>query len=317
MSNSIQPLPASYRDPSGFVFEKDGEVYRQVNTSFKENFDLFIDGGLYHEGVNKGWLIPHHRVLENLSGIGGWYATLKPEKIGFISYPYEWSFDMLKDAAMMTLKILRTSMEFGMILKDATPYNLQWHKGKLIFIDSLSFEKYDSSQPWIAYRQFCETFLSALLLMHYSGHSLQQLMLAYPDGIPLAITQSLLPSRSRFSLHVYLNIHLHASLSKKNEVANHKTNKEISFSKIRLIRLITSLETLIQRLKIRDAGNWSGYYQEAAGRNDYLDQKKDIINKWVDLIPKPTLAADLGANKGEFSKLIAAKGTSVKTMSVQ
>ena len=208
MTSTIIHHSSSYRDPSGFIFEKEGTIYRQVNKSFREHFDYFIESGCYKRLTEKGLLIPHEQINENLTGDTNYYTTLKPEKISFISYSYEWSFDMLKDAALLTLQLTREAIDCGMILKDATPYNIQWHKGKFIFIDTLSFEKY-KEVPWIAYRQFCENFLGPLLIMHYSKQSLHTLQLAWPDGIPLHVIKSLLPRRSRFSLHTYLHIHLH------------------------------------------------------------------------------------------------------------
>src|ERR1043165_7296609 len=154
MSNPVIYHPASYRDPSGFVFAKDGIYYRQVNQVFKEHFEDFIKSGLYDHLVNDELLISHEEIKENISGDANWYTTLKPQKIQFPSYPSEWSFDMLKDAALLTLKLVKKSIPFGLILKDASPYNIQWHDGKLIFIDTLSFEKHDDRKPWIAYRQF-------------------------------------------------------------------------------------------------------------------------------------------------------------------
>jgi hypothetical protein len=141
MSNSPIHHPSSYRDPSGFIFEKDSILYRQVNNIFKEDYDLFIQSGLYAKLVKKGLLIPHDSIEQNLTGNNDWYLTLKPEKVGFISYVYEWTFDMLKDAALLTLQLLKEGLNAGMILKDATPFNIQWQNGKLVFIDSLSFEK--------------------------------------------------------------------------------------------------------------------------------------------------------------------------------
>lgn len=300
--------PSSYRDPSGFIFEKEGALYRQVNISFKEHFDHFIQSGCYKHLVEKGLLIAHEQINGNLTGDGNYYATLKPEKILFISYPYEWSFDMLKDAALLTLGLLRAALQFEMILKDATPYNIQWYNGRFIFIDTLSFEKY-AATPWIAYRQFCETFLGPLLIMHYSKQHLQQLQLAWPDGIPLNIIQSLLPKRSRFSLHTYLHIHLHNSISSKKQTTTDKLQK---FPKQKLLNLIASLETLISKLKIPAKESvWSEYYGEVSQRKDYLKQKKNIIAGWLGELKGIKTAADLGANEGEFSKLIAEKNIRV------
>ena len=305
MPSLLTHHPASYRDPSGFIFEKHGILYRQVNTNFKKDFDHFIQSGCYEKMVKKGLLLPHEIVNENLTQTNDWYLTLKPEKIRFISYPYEWSFGMLKDAALLTLQLVKESITAGLILKDATPYNIQWHKGKLIFIDTLSFEKYNEEEPWIAYRQFCENFLSPLLLIHYGRIPSLQFMLAYPEGIPLTLTRTLLPGKSKFSLHTYLHIHLHAKLAAANAG---KKQKAVKFSKQKLLNLISSLEGLINKLRLpAGKSNWSAYYEEASQRKDYLEQKRKIIELWLGDLKNISYAADLGANEGEFSRLLSEK----------
>jgi ribosomal protein L11 methylase PrmA len=212
---------------------------------------------------------------------------------------------MLKDAAILTLELLKEALVFGMIIKDASPYNIQWHNGKLIFIDSLSFEKYDETKPWIAYRQFCESFLSPLLLSHHTKMPLQEMMLAYSDGIPLQVTQSLLPWRSKFSIHTYLHIHLHAKYSAKHLA---QTKKSSGFSKKKMLTLVASLEGLISKLNLpKQKSTWSEYYGEASLRKDYLLNKQQIISDWLEKIKPPGTVLDLGANSGEFSKITAAK----------
>lgn len=310
MSNNIVQHPSSFRDPSGFVFEKEGVLYRQVNTAFREDFELFLSSGLYDNLVQRQWLVPHERLNENISGLPEYYATLKPEHINFVSYPWEWSFDMLKDAALLTLQLAKFSIKHGMMLKDATPYNIQWHNGKLVFIDTLSFEKYNPAEPWIAYRQFCESFLAPLLLMHYNRQSLQPLLLAYPEGIPLAVAKSLLPSKTKWSLHIYLHIHLHAKIAGNQ---NKQVRSKNVFSAAKMQNLLTSLELLVKKLKLPlQSTNWSDYYSEAEKRNGYVDKKKIILNSWLNDMPDVKTAADLGANDGEFSKLLSAKN--IKTI---
>lgn len=300
MPSEITHHASSFRDPSGFIFEKDGVIYRQVNKNFSETFDFFIAGGCYDAMVSKGLLIPHETIHENLTGEEQWYITLKPEQLLYTSYPWEWSFSMLQDAALLTLAVLKEGLEWGMILKDATPYNIQWHKGKLVFIDSLSFEKYDELAPWIAYRQFCEQFLSPLLLSHYAGQPLNSLLLAYPDGIPVAVTSSMLPGKSRFNMHTYLHIHMQAKYSAKPPGASHK---KINFSKKKLLDLVNSLEILVKKLKLPlQQTNWSEYYDEAGQRNGYLEEKKHLVSKCLEQL-KPATMADFGANTGTFSKL--------------
>src|SRR3954463_8373858 len=158
MQPVAQRLPSSYRDPSGFMFEKDGVLYRQVNEVYKEHYQHFIESGLYQSVLEKKWLVPHTEVDQSVNFSPGFYKTLQPERIPFISYPYEWCFEMLKDAALLTLSITIESLKYDMVLKDATPFNIQWRGANPVLIDTLSFEKYDRTLPWIAYRQFCECF---------------------------------------------------------------------------------------------------------------------------------------------------------------
>jgi hypothetical protein len=302
---AAQPHPASYRDPSGFIFEKDGIFYRQVNTVFKEHFEFFISSGCYKHLAEKKLLLSHDEVKENLSGADNWLITLKPQQLDYISYPYEWSFDMLKNAALLTLQLMKESISFGLVLKDATPYNIQWHSGRMIFIDTLSFEKYDETKPWIAYRQFCECFLGPLLLSHYSKQPLHNLLHAWPEGIPLSVTKSLLPFRSRFSLFTYLHIHLHEKLTRPGKQTRQQST---AFSKTKMLNLVNSLESVIKNLKApATKTNWSDYYEEAGQRGDYVEQKKLIIEKWLNEIPGTKTAVDLGANDGYFSALVSSK----------
>lgn len=303
MQDSYIQHPSSFRDPSGFIFTKDNIVYRQVNSVFKVNFDYFIKSGCCNKLQEKGLLIQHEIINDNLTQGYNCYLTLKPTPVNFISYPYEWPFDLLKDAALLTLHLTKEAIVYGMILKDATPYNIQWQKGKLIFIDSLSFERYEEEKPWIAYRQFCEMLLSPLLIMHYCKKSMPELLLAYPDGIPLAVTRSLIPWRSHFSLYTYLHIHLHAGISER---IISTTKKRLTYSKKKLLNLISSLENLIRNLTLSDQKSlWGNYYNEATGRGEYLIHKKGIISNWLQGLSSIKKAIDLGANDGEFSKLMA------------
>ena len=198
--------PASFKDPSGFVFQANDINYRQVNKMYAENYELLFSSGLYKNLTEKKLLIPHKEVSENITQSPDWYKTLLPQQINFISYAYEWSFDQLKDAALLTLKVLKIAVEHGMILKDATPFNIQFNEGRAVFIDTLSFEKYDTTKPWIAYRQFCECFLFPLYLEHYLKSDVQKILSTYLDGIPVDITAKLLPMKSSLNMGVWLHV---------------------------------------------------------------------------------------------------------------
>lgn len=306
MLSSFTSHPSSFRDPSGFLFYKNGNLYRQVNQFFKADFDAFISGGLYTHLVEKNILIPHHTIPENLTGAEEWYQTLQPEIVPFISYPYEWCFDMLKDAALKTLEAAKEALHFGMLLKDASAYNLQWHKGQMMFIDSLSFEKYNEQKPWIAYRQFCQHFFAPLALMHYLKEPLQHLLIAYPEGIPVHIAKKLLPFKSKLNLHSYLHLHL-SGLAATKKVSSNELNKPFSIQKMK--NLLRSLEEGIRSFYLNaHAGVWSNYYKEAFERENYIAQKKIIISDWAAALQFSSVF-DAGANEGEFSELLLNKAT--------
>jgi len=209
---SYQRISSSFRDPSGFLFYENDTIYRQINQYYKENYDFLINSGLYKTLVDSEQLIPHEEVNIKPFNPNTSYKIIKPEKIPFISYPYEWCFSQLKNAALTTLDIQKTAMKYDMTLKDCSSYNIQFHNGKAILIDTLSFEKYVEGQIWKGYRQFCQHFLAPLALMSQKDIRLNQLLRIYLDGIPLDLTSKLLPLRTRPS---FLSLKLSIFLSSK------------------------------------------------------------------------------------------------------
>ena len=222
--------PASFRDPAGFIFEHGGKFYRQVNKTYAADYTLLKQSGLYDQLVKENLLLAHEELDECLTDHGDWYKTLLPEQLPFVSYPYEWGFNQWKDAALLTLRIAKMAMLHGLILKDATPFNIQFVNGSPVWIDTLSFEKYDSTKPWIAYRQFLECFIAPLLLARYKSPELLKFFQLYPDGIPLKLLAKLLPFKSRLNINILLHVFLPAKLT-GNKESGTKTNRYIQQSK--------------------------------------------------------------------------------------
>ena len=199
---SKRPIGASFRDPSGFVFKQDGLIHRQINASYLPHYRQLMESGLYQSLVDKGFLVAH----EEAPAADGESVVILPEQIPFISYPYEWSFSQLQDAARLTLAVQREALEKGMTLKDASAYNVQFVRGRPILIDTLSFEPYEEGQPWVAYRQFCQHFLAPLALMAKVDIRLGSMSRVYLDGIPLDLAAEILPGRK---LAAPLPVHAH------------------------------------------------------------------------------------------------------------
>jgi hypothetical protein len=301
--------PASFRDPSGFLFHQNGILYRQVNASYQQQYDLLMSSGLYARLLKKKMLIPHSEVDIPAAQAGQAYRSIQPEPLSFISYPYEWSFSQLKDAALLTLAVHKLALESGMALKDASAYNIQFQNGRPVLIDTLSFEIYHEDQPWVAYRQFCQHFLAPLALMAYQDVRLSQLLRVYIDGIPLDLASRLLPARTRLNLGVLSHLHLHASAQKSYadsdaapRVTGRKTNR------IAHLGLIENLESTLRGLKWQPAGSeWADYYDSTNYTRQAFDHKAQLVGDFIQTA-QPQSVWDLGSNTGVFSRIAAAKG---------
>jgi len=300
---------ASFRDPSGFLFWQDGALFRQVNRAYQADYDLLIESSLYQNLVNDGLLIPHQEVDVEPYDAENVYRIIHPERIAFISYPYEWSFGQLNAAALLTLAIQQRALAHGMSLKDSSAYNIQFWRGKPVLIDTLSFEKYKEGLPWVAYRQFCQHFLAPLALMSYRDVRLSQLLRIYIDGIPLDLASRLLPLRTRLNFPLLTHIHIHAAAQQRyagQKVELDQPRREVS--KTGILGILGSLEAIIQKLTWQPAGTaWVDYGVTHNYSESSLEHKKKIVGSFLSRIA-PENVWDMGANTGVFSRLSSQRG---------
>ena len=299
-------IKSSFRDPSGFLFTFEGSLYRQINKSYQNEFDKMIDSGLYQKLVEKELLIPHEEVNVESSQPEKCYKTIKPKLIDFISYPYEWSFNQLKDAALTTLEIQKIAMDYGLTLKDSSAYNVQFLNGKPIFIDTLSFEIYQEGQFWKPYRQFCQHFLSPLALMNHKDIRLNQLLKIYIDGIPLDLTSKLLPAKTKTMFSLLAHIHTHSKKQKDYEGKQVDVKKR-KLSKNSFVGVIESLHSAIKKQNISlEKTEWGNYYSDTNYSEVAMNDKKTMILNLVEKI-KPKNVWDIGGNVGIFSRISSDK----------
>ena len=266
-----------------------------------------MQSGLYNELTHQGFLVRHEEVGGEVADYGAAYKVLRPERIDFISYPYEWSFSQFKDAARLTLEIQLLAMEHEMSLKDASAYNIQFDNGRPVMIDTLSFEKYVEGPPWVAYRQFCQHFLAPLALMAKKDVRLNKLLLGYIDGIPLDLAGSLLPGSSWLNIGLALHLHIHAKTQKaysnSADTGKAKQRKTRPISKNGLTGIVQGLDKTVRKLKCGLSGTeWGEYYKSTNYSDSALKDKKDIVKDFLE-IAKPSQVWDLGANTGVFSRL--------------
>lgn len=315
----MQALPSSFRDPSGFVFTEAGCIFRQINDEGLEDFRLLYSSGLYRALAGKGWLVPHTEVTSDATGSSTAALVIQPQKIEHISYPYEWCFSQLKDAALLTLNIQLLALKHGMTLKDASAYNVQFNGSSPILIDTLSFSRYEEGKPWVAYRQFCQHFLAPLLLICKCDIRLAQLSKVHIDGIPLDLASRLLPRRTWFSLNILLHLHLHARAQQSfasSDDTGISRRKYRPLSRAGMLGIVTELRSLIQGLDWNPTGTeWADYYSATNYTDRAFETKRTIIDTFLDNIA-PKDVWDIGGNTGVFSRLASSRGISTVSFDI-
>jgi hypothetical protein len=309
-------LKASFRDPSGFVFRHRGAIYRQINQAYAVDYDLLMSSGLYDSLVADGSLVEHENVDTHelsLDSDPERYKIIKPKAIPYVSYPYEWCFSQLKDAALLTLSIQAIALRHGMTLKDASAYNIQFVACNPVFIDTLSFERCQEGKPWVAYRQFCQHFLGPLALMAFCDVRTRHLLKSFVDGVPLDLVSRLLPYRTLAKYSFLAHLHVHAASQKRHQDdARHDAALKQSRPMSRAMQsaLVASLKRAIGKCRLpKFKTEWVDYYEDTNYSLQSMSAKESLIASLVkSYVNAREQVHDLGANTGRFSRIVAAPG---------
>ena len=301
----IEPNNISYRDTAARVVKKESGYYRYIFHEYKAEYNHLMESGLYQELTQKELLIEHKEIQIDTDDPKV-YKLLYPTQIPFQSYPFEWSYTQWRKAILAYLRINHIALKYGMILKDATPYNFYLTGGKAVMFDTSSLMFFKENDKWIAYRQFCEEFLSPVALMRFNGGGWSKLTIANLRGMPLSFVSKQLPIKSWFNLTTLLHIHLHSKYSCNNESKEieDKKNKGFTLEKIKSLQKMI-FNTISKWGKSHQfANHWSTYYENDIESQEYLKDKEETIRKWLEII-KPKSVLDLGANTGKFSFIAA------------
>ena len=306
----------SFRDPAGFVFRREGVVYRQIDASFADEWEAYRSSGLYDRLVAAGIVIAHEEVDPALAAEPPAHRVIRPEPLELISYPYEWSFGQLQDAALLTLRAQALAAEADFTLRDASAYNVQFVRGRPVIIDSLSFERAVPDRPWAPYRQFCEHFLAPLALMARVDIRLGRLQRTHLDGIPLDLAARLLPGRTRLSMGLGPHVHLHARAQRRHADDNAGGGTEATMSARRLATLIESLRDTVSSLSWEPSGTaWADYADSTSYDDAATAAKVRAVRGMLEAIGGRR-AWDLGANTGRYSGVAAEAGYRVVALDV-
>jgi SAM-dependent methyltransferase len=303
--------PGSFRDPDSRVFYSGGEVYRALSADGLQDFEALAASGLLDDPriirTERADAAPAVGLLAKEVA-----AVLRHEPIRFVSYPYEWTFSMLKDAALLQLDLLLAALDHGLILKDSTPYNVQFKGARALFIDVGAFERLREDELWVAYRQFCMLYLYPLLLQAVKGVSFQPWLRGSIDGITPAQMRGLMSFRDRFRRGLAVNVFLHARLEQREAGSGAEIKRELrragtGTGKQLILANVRKMRKLVARLQ------WSppeGVWLSYSKHNLYTDedaQRKDEFVREVATSKPWRLAWDLGCNTGRHSR-IAAEG---------
>jgi ribosomal protein L11 methylase PrmA len=297
------------------MFRRDGELYRAVSAGYAADYDQLLTSGLYDVLVSENLLIPHREVSTALALEPGAHCVLRPEPIPFLSYPYEWCFGQLKAAALCTLAIQRKALACGMVLKDASAYNVQFRGARPVFIDTLSFERHSDGAPWVAYRQFCEHFLVPLLLVSRVDPTLARLLRIHLEGIPLELGARLLGSRIFRSIGSVVHVLLHSRSVREHGAAGARARRA-RVSTRSLLALTDNLEACIRDCGWEPRGTVWGDYETTHGYSAASQAHKGrVVAEMLQRMAAGTVW-DLGANTGEYSRMAAATGARVIALDV-
>lgn len=308
----------SFRDRSGQVYRAGDRVLRGVDGDTLKHFRALRETGFYREHAAAGRIVETREIDAPSPGPAGseWAGWLQHERIPFITYPYEWTFGMLRDAAVLQLRLLEDALQEGWTLKDATPYNIQFVGTRPVFIDLPSFEP-AGDQPWAGYRQFCEMFLFPLMLQAYRGVDFQPFLRARIGGIPVADMDRLMRGRGRLRPGVTPHVTLQALLERRHGDTRRDIRGELGsagFNRELVLANVRRLLKLVRRLQWRPEGSeWSDYTEQHNYTEAGIEHKRRFVDEAI-VRSDPISVWDVGCNTGQFALLAAGRAPVVLAM---
>ncbi len=320
--------PGSFRDRTSRVFYQDGAVLRGLNPPAAQEWEVLKTKPFFRQSMGDGKIVHTEQMVESPDAAPSphaercdahWSVILKHQAIPFISYPYEWPFSMLRDAALLTLELQAAALDADMTLKDATPFNVQWSGSQPVFIDIPSFERLRPGEPWVGYRQFCQLFLYPLFLQAYKDLPFQPWLRGSLEGIEPAQCARLMSLRDLFRpgvlSHVVLQAKAQASYA-QTERNLKKDLRQAGFHKALIQANVGRLRKLVAQLTWKQTrSTWSDYTEALPYTEREQYQKADFVRR-ITHSRRWNLVWDLGCNTGMFARIAADNADSVLAMDI-
>lgn len=313
--------PASFRDPSGRLFQHAGAVYRTCSPDALATFSRARDTGLLDALTSAGLLIPSTLVDSAASGLSpadvGSQVIRQPE-LPLVSYSYEWSFSMLRDAGLVTLRALEVCLEKGFVLKDATSFNVLFEGTVPRLVDVHSIEVRREGSLWAGYAQFCRAFLFPLFLLSYKGLDPRPLLLAGLGEIPVSEVSRVLGWRDTFKRGVLVNVTMQQQLERRFAGRPEDVSKASGRLKYPLQALraqVSKLKNVLGRLAPPSGDVWTTYVETHTYDDDGVRAKEALVGQAL-MDHRPSVVLDLGTNTGQYARLARATGARVIAVDV-
>jgi SAM-dependent methyltransferase len=301
--------PGSFRDPDSAVFTADGKVRRGLSGRAADDYERLSGTSFFPRLVGSGQIVRTavHEGDAPLSPRGApWTRVLEHERVPVVSYPYEWPFAMMREAASLQLEVLVAALGEGISLKDGTAYNVQFFGSRPTFIDVGSFEP--ASGPWPGYRQFCQTMLFPLMVQAHLGVPFQPLLRGSIDGLTPSQVAGMFSGLRRFRKGVVRNVTLHSVLERRVTTASEQVKsdlKESGFSADLAKATAKNLAKLVSGLEVARRGSTWSDYRDTCSYSDAGAEAKQAFVRSAIAGGDAGLVLDLGANDGVYSLLAA------------
>jgi hypothetical protein len=322
MSATLRYEPGSYRDRDGRVFHDDsGRVLRALSEHALADWDYVRKTAFFQREVERGRIVKTE-LARDLPDNGdivaeGWKGVLHHEAIRFVSYPFEWTFGMLQDAAILHLELLIAALEDDVTLKDGTAYNVQWSGVRPVFIDVASFERLEAGRPWTGYRQFCQTFLYPLFFQAYKDIPFQPWLRGRLEGISPGECHRVMSLRDFCRRGVVSHVVLHAWLESRKTLSDIDSLRALpaaGFHKDLIRTNATNLVKIVRGLRWAPAASeWSEYGDSNNYSSADRQRKEQFVRGVVHSRPW-RLCWDLGCNTGTYSRIAAENAETVVAM---
>jgi hypothetical protein len=294
----------SFRDRNGSVYYRDDVVLRTLSPQAEAHWQRLRELPFFADHMAAGRIVRTADAEEGQTGEAA--AALEHARIPFVSYPYEWTFGMLQDAALLHLDLLRDALAADFTLKDSTPYNVQWEGVHPVFIDVPSFEPLAPGEPWVGYRQFCEMFLFPLMLQAYKGVDYRPWLRGRIDGIPSEEMRRLISARDLARGGVLLHVVAQSALQRRYSGSGENVRGALAdagFGKQLIERNVAKLRRLVAGLKpAKTETEWSDYDRTHSYDAGEFEAKKAFVQRAA-ASGRWRIAWDIGCNTGTFSRI--------------